>query len=57
MRVNETVVAQCPDCLSVKMVTENMARWHKTIVTFNNLPKELCYGCKIKKTNGSADGV
>lgn len=57
MSVHEDVTAQCPDCLSIRMVTEKMARWKKTIVTFNNLPKELCYACKIKKTDERPDGV
>jgi hypothetical protein len=56
MKLNESVDAQCPKCLAVRMVTENMKRWRPTFVTFNNLPKEKCYACKAKETTTEASG-
>lgn len=57
MKIKEDIDAQCPQCLSVLLVTENTQRWKPTFVVFNNLPKKLCYGCKNKKTEGSDNGV
>lgn len=48
--LGEKMLAQCPDCLAVKMETNNSYSkiiWQKTFVKFPSLPEEKCYPCQI----------
>jgi len=47
--IGEKMLAQCPKCKAVKMELNEKHRkehWQQCIVEFNNIKKELCYGCK-----------
>lgn len=44
------LLAQCDDCGSIKIaMSGEQDKWQASIAVFENLPRETCYQCKVKR--------
>lgn len=55
MSAKEVLIAQCPKCLAVCILSGEKTMWRKTFVVFNSSSKVFCYECKEKTNNTPTD--